>query len=240
MAVTLSVVNDYAGGAVATIAGGNAGDTNNLYRAAFTGTANSTMSMSLVGSRVGNGTISASTSGLWLWFLDNITAGLAHTYVHVYAPITSTASTSVLSRIMTQVQTQIVALSLTGITSNVYIKWLPRQLDTTTDVVPAVIISPAPMPESTKQDLTATDKIGYPVLITILDKQNQDYDDNIARDTLWRETIRKEFQYQPLPINEVLTCDLEMKPQINTAAFEKNMYMSQMVLRFLSREQRGN
>lgn len=150
---------------------------------------------------------------------------------------------AVIYQVMTQMQTQIRALSLTGIASaDVLIKWCPRQLDNTTDPTPCIEICPAPLPEGMdQQDLTATDKVRYPVLVTIIDANNQDFDKDLDRNLLWREKINREFRYRPLTgISEIIHCFPEPKAIIDPAWFRLNRFYSAIVFRFVSRETRGN
>lgn len=204
-----------------------------------------TQTFASAGSRTGDGNISISASvGYYLWLLESVTTGSVKTNVLVYQNITDATSTgnSVMYRILTAVQTQIQALALTGVSSsNIVVKWLGRQWETTTDPVPSVIISPAPSAETMPNDLTGTDKIGYPVLVTMIDKQNQDFTGNLNRNLKWRELINREFRYQPLAgVAEVIYCEPEPKPQFEAGMFMRNTYVSSFVMRFISRETRGN
>lgn len=232
--------------AVATIAGSGGTDTNTLYKVAWSGAAGS-LSFSSVGSRSGDGTISVSTAvGSWLWMLESVVAATSvKTVVVNYQPTTDGTSSGdpVLLRAMNQMKTQIVALGLTGISSsNVYIKWSARAFDTTTDPVPQIVISPAPMPEGMIQQLTGTDMLQYPVAVTIIDKLNQDYTGNISRNLKWREKISREFRYRNLDnqVSEVIYVEVEPKPQIDLNWFNKNYFGSTLVFRIHSRETRDN
>ena len=151
--------------------------------------------------------------------------------------------TAVMYRVMEQVQTQIRALALTDMTSaNVVIKWKPRQLRVAVDPLPAIQICPAPMPEPMPQDLANSDKVHYPVLISIQAVQNKDYDANIERNLLWREKINREFRYQNLDnaISEIIHCLPMPKSIFDVQAWEENLWRSDFVMLFVSRELRGN
>lgn len=242
MAITATWADNEDGtGGVMTIAGSTGGTSNTLTKSAWTGNAG-TLSFSAAGSRTGDGTISVSASDAnYVFLLVNDNGGTITTVV-VYGAVTGGATTSVLYRIMTAMQTQIVALSLEDVSSaNVVVKWLPRDLDSSVDPKPMIVICPAPLPENDQSYLTATDHIGYPVLVASLNAQNQDYDDNIARNTLHRQKIRQEFISQGLVgVPEVQYCRVEPQAIINPAWFDKNVFYSAQVFRFSSRETRGN
>lgn len=243
---TLSMADNADGtGAVGTVAGGGATDSNTLYYSTWAGTSG-TLSFTSAGSRIGNGTIAASVAvGYYVWLLESVVVATnvkTNTIVYQNTTTTAAAGDPVLYRIMSAVKTQIVALSLSGITStSVLLKWLPRQLDTTTDPVPCVIVSPAPMAEQDVSYLTATDHQKYPILISLIDKQNQDYTANLSRNLLWREKIFREFRFQPIDgVAEAVSCVIEPKSIVDPVAFNKQLFASSLVLRVICRETRGN
>lgn len=244
IAMTVTDSSDGAN-AVAAITGSGGTDTNTLYKATWSG-ATGTLTFASAGSRSGDGNITASTGvGYWLWLLESVVVATSvKTVVIVFQNTTTTATAGdpVIYRVMDAIKTQIVALNLSGVTStNVLIKWLPRQFDTTTDPVPCVIISPAPIPETSPSYLVNTDHVGYPVMVTIIDKQNADFTANLSRNLKWRELLMREFRFQPLDtVAEAVTCVIEPKAIIDPAAFAKNLWVSSMVLRVTARESRGN
>ena len=242
----LTITDDANGTSVtATVSGSAVTDTNTVYKHTWTGVTG-TLSFSSAGSRVGDGNISISTGvGTWLWLLESVTTGLVKTNTVVFQNSTdsSSAGESVLSRILTAVKTQIVALNLSGISSSdVIIRWMPRQLASSVDPLPNITICPAPLPVSSPNYLTATDHVGYPVLIVAKSLASQDYDINIARNTLWIEKIMREFRFQGIDtIVECSTCIPEPKAIIDPSWFHKdNILYHAVVMRFVCREGRGN
>ncbi len=92
------------------------------------------------------------------------------------------------------------ALKLTGVPNGgtplpveqVYKRVLPSDLNV---VLPAVIVSEAPLPETTTPSMTGTDDIGYPCAVTILVAKNQDMEVDDAA-LYWRQHIAGTFHYQ--------------------------------------------
>lgn len=240
MAITLAISDTGDGtGAVATVAGSGGGSTNTLTKAAWSGDVGSIV-FSAAGSRSGDGTIAVSTAnGLWLWQLVNSSG----TVVIAYQPTSGGVVTeSVAYRIMTQMQTQIRALALTDVSSsNVLLKWMPRDFGATVDPKPEIVICPAPLPETMRTDLAGTDHIGYPILVAKMNAQNQDYAANLSRNLLHREKLRREFISQGMAgIAEVNYCRVEPQAMIDPKWFKGNDLYDAMIFRFTARELRGN
>lgn len=229
-------------GGTFTVAGSTGGSTNTLTKSLWSGSTG-TLSFTAAGSRSGDGAISVSAAvGTYVFKLVN---SVASETVLVYGAVTGGASASaqaVVYRAMVQMQTQILALGLSGITStNVLIRHLPRLLESTTDPNPLIAICAAPLPEKDESYLTSTDHIGYPVLVACIAAQNKHLTNNLNRNLLWREKIRREFCFQGLVgIPEIAYCKMEPQAMINPAWFDKNAYYSAQIFRLVSRELRGN
>jgi hypothetical protein len=235
MPITLQITDNGDATGLATISGSTGGSTNTLYRAAWSA---STGQVSWVshGSRVGDGTIALTGEGIWIWKLENSVATDAEV---TFQGISDTSSDSVMNRVMTAVVTAIEALSLSGVTNaNIKKQWRPRLAED--DTAPLITVCPAPLPELMPSHLTGTDHIGYPVLVSILDHNNDDLDLNLQRNLLWRERIVSEFRHQGLSsVAEVLTCTVEHQAVINPSWYEKGVWYSAFVLRYLARVPRG-
>lgn len=243
MAITLTMTDNGDGtGAIATVAGSIVTSTNTLTKSLWSGISGS-LTFTAAGNRTGDGTIAASASvGTYVWLLTNNNGGTITTVI-AYSAVTGGASSeSVLYRLMLQMQTQIIALGLSGIlAANIVVKWLPRMLNAVTDPAPEIVICPAPLPETDQSYLTATDHIGYPVLVAYINAQNQDFVANLARNTLGREKIRREFISRGLVgVPEVQYCKVEPQAIISPAWFDNNVAYLAQVFRFSSRETRGN
>jgi hypothetical protein len=231
--ITLTITDAGNGTGTATIAGSSG--TNTLYKSAWSA-GSGQVAWTLVGSRSGDGTIALTGAGVWVWKLENSVATDAEV---VFQAITDSSSDSVMSRVLTAVVTGIEALSLSGITNaNIKRQWRPQAYPG--DTYPLVTVCPAPLGESMPSHLTGTDHIGYPVLVSIMDNMNQDIDENLQRNLLWRERIIKAFRHQGLSsIAEVLTCEVEFHAIVSPTWYAKNLWYSAFVLRFLARQSRG-
>lgn len=145
--------------------------------------------------------------------------------------------------------------SLTGITggtplpaSQVYQKWLPTDRDpqvSTAMVLPAVVVSGVPQPETNERSPNVYEDWGYPVGVTIIIPKNQSL--TIDQDELgWRQVIRNAFHNkQPAAVVTELgttplkICRVEPGSPIDVGIFrDENLLVSFFVVRVVTRETR--
>ena len=243
MALSLVIADNADGsGGAAAIAGSDDGSQNRLFCAAFGG-ATGPLSWNPVGARTGDGAISIPSQGTvplgyYLWHLEGAVGG-ASTFATYFRALTDASAQSVMDRVLSAVVQQIQTLNLSGIQSvNVVRKWLRRKLETAGQA-PQIQVVPIDG-ESFPGMLTAVDDVGYPVAIIAVDKQNQDYTANQTRNLLWRQQLLRAFRFQRLSgVNEIINCVPAQQSIIDKAAFDANLFVSLVTLRFISREPRG-
>lgn len=236
MALSITVTDNGDGtGGVCTITG-SAGGTVSLYYALFDGQ-HQAYSWTLFGSRTGNGNIviTGLTMGFYLWQCREGSDASP-----VYLKNLSDGTTAVHYRILEAVKTGVNAIGLSGIPSaQVHRVWLPRVLEGLT-TFPAVLICPVGA-ETDVSALTGRDDIGYPVLVALVDKQQADNVANMPRNLLWRQKVARYFRHQRLSgVTEVqLPTEIIPDQVVLPEAFSKNLFMSAILFRFVSREPRG-
>ena len=159
--------------------------------------------------------------------------------------------------ILNQVKVRIQSLDLTGIPdSSVEIVKANTERETVNPGIPGVLILPfgeegIPVEAGSLR----RDQIGYPVAVIMIDVDRQssvtnvpasadegtvDQDYNLDIKLTWRERIRKRFINQKLPgVNSVWNCVIEPDLVVDAETLlNQNLWMSVLVLRFLSRETR--
>lgn len=107
--------------------------------------------------------------------------------------------------------------------------------------LPGIIVTPEgseAMPLGTGTNLR--DDIGYAVLITILTADNEQTAGSLKSPLEWREAIARAFGQRPLPdVEEVIRCTIEPRAVVGPEAYQRGILQSSLVLRFVSRERRG-
>lgn len=236
MPITLAVTDNGDGtGGVATVSGSTALSTNTLYSAPYSGVIGN-LSWTSRGTRTGDGTIAVNPgSGLYFWYVENDAPALSNV---TYQPLTDQTE-SVHYRSMLAIQQRIQGLGLAGISSSqIVVKWLPRQWEQV-DTLPNIVIAPIGK-EGQPGVLNNKDDIEYPCVVAIVDKLNQDYTANLARNTRWRERIFRALRHQRLNgVTEVITTDVQPDFVINPELFNKNLWYSALLALPRSREERG-
>lgn len=232
---------DGSGGA-ATIAGSDIGSANSLFCAGFGG-ATGPLSWIAAGARTGDGAIAVASPGTiplgyYMWHAMGTVGGTA-AFASYFRALTDASAQSVMDRVLTAVVQQIQALNLSGIQSiNIVRKWLRRKLETAGQV-PQIQVVPVDG-ESFPGMLTAVDDVGYPVAIIAIDKQNQDYTANLTRNLLWRQQLLRAFRFQRLSgVDEIINCVPGQQSIVDKAAFDANLFVTLVTLRFIGREPRG-
>lgn len=234
-------------GATATIASGSASATNIVY--AMSADANlGTGSWTNSGNRSGNGTVSLSLAAGRYWaYVESTLNSQEVATAPVFFAVT-TGADAILKQILDAVRSRIVTLALSGIADA---SILVRKVNTFRGIgvqeaspviaFPAIVIAPAtseltPSTAGTNE----RDDIGYPVLVGIVDADEQTLTDNHNRNLLWRQQIRQAFINQRLPgVTEVNECKIEPRDITKFSDWVSGKYVSLFVLRFTSRETRG-
>lgn len=148
--------------------------------------------------------------------------------------------------ILTQVKNCIQALTLNGLdVANVVVKkvpWATKVFGTDRDLsYPGIMVCPMGVESmSATAGTNASDDVGYPVLVAIVDADNDDLDSDLENYLKWRETIMRAFRNQRLPgVLGIFTCVVEPGQIVQPEAFLRNVWHSAFTLRFFSRETRG-
>lgn len=157
-----------------------------------------------------------------------------------------TAPLSVFEQCLQAVQTQIRALKLPGVSDDsVVVRSVPSAREFIVDgalALPAVVISPFGREQVESLAATnRTDTISYPVLVTMIAADNRRAQDRRSLYLTWREYVSRAFRHQRLEgVGRVLTCLIEPEPVVAVDAWQRNVWQSAIVLRFLARESRGS
>jgi len=157
----------------------------------------------------------------------------------------SDGTESVMWRILLAVQEAIDDLAVFASTS-IVIQSVPydRYMGSGTGKIypfPCVIISPGTAETMNRQAGTNyRDDVGYPVRIDIVDNDNHSGGTTISDHLLARERIARFFRNQALSgVTEIYNCEAIPGPISDHTAFDKNLFVSTLTLRFISREIRG-
>ena len=149
---------------------------------------------------------------------------------------------SIYQQILEAVVTKLKALPLGGIAEDsIILRKIPtnREFDRGLLTLPGIIVSPW-RGESETGGTNLRDDVVYPVIVDLVQKSNEDQEENLPRFLLWRERILKAFRHQRLSgVDEVMTCSVEVLSVFNTSVFAKGYDHSAIVLKFTSRELRG-
>lgn len=247
MSLSIVVVDGTDGTAVATISGSDSATTNTLYKAAWTGQAGfgnvwtyGQLTWTTVGTRSGDGNISLTGAGFWLWNVVG-TVSAAPAFASVYQPITDASALSIEEQILNAVQVRLQGLNLPGIaSSSIVTRWIARRTPKV-DPLPCVAVAVWGA-ENFPSMLTNRDDIGYPVAIALLDGPTGGDDRaNLTRDLLWREKVLSAFRYQKLAgVPSVYNAVPEPAATIDTTRYVgSGEICSLLVIRFIARLPRG-
>ncbi len=235
MAILLGVSDATDGtGGTAAVTGSNVASTNTLYKAPWTGTTGA-LTWTLVGSRTGDGTLAiASAAGFFLFRLDNLLTGVT-TVLNVYQPLTDATTQAMLYRAMVSAKNRVDGLAL-GVTTSV--RWLPRKQMSSEGTI--IAITPVNS-ETFPGIMNATDDIGLPFAVVVMDPSNQDPTLNLNRNLLWRERILSALRYQRLAgVAEGYICNPEPAMIVNPGMFDaENLTFSPLFFRLITRTVRG-
>lgn len=238
MPITLTITDSEDGTGIATIAGSTG--TNNLYQATWSGTMGVDISWTLAGTRSGDGTIALTGTGLYIWRLDNQGAPSAF----IYQSITDADADGIVQQLLDYVGTTVQSLALSGISSvNVIKRWIPRALrQAEARSLPKVIVCPWDR-FSFPGVLTGKDDIGVPIIVVFIAALNQDNDADIDRNNTWLWRTLSAFRFQaPGGVSASFgcyNCVPEAGPILDSNWFDKNLYVSSLAFRFITRTPRG-
>lgn len=166
---------------------------------------------------------------------------------------------AILKDILDAVKDRIQGLGLTDMTDDkIQIAQVMNSRETVFPGLPGILIVPIGAESmSPTAGTVGKDDIGYPIGVAILDETRQDTQDGLPADAQagaadqdynffdkleWREMIRKAFFHQRLDgVPTVYTCHVEPMPIVDTVEWlsRGGIWISMLVLRFISRETRG-
>ena len=153
------------------------------------------------------------------------------------------ASRVVYEEILKQVAADITSLPLQGMAvKNIKQCKLARKQDNDQHVagLPCVLVSPFGSPSVLGTGTNASDDIGYPVLVAVVQAGNQNQTGNLTRFLEWQEVIRKQFISQQLDnVTEVHRCLVEPRDTLDVAAWFQDYDAGGAVFRFHAREARA-
>jgi hypothetical protein len=242
----LSVVDHANGsGATATVSALPIGTVSVVYYQQFAGDLGSQV-WHVGGTVIGNGStlLSLPSGHYFAYAASTLGEGTAISSV-VYFVVTD-GQESLHTRCLAAVQARICALALLGLpNNNVVVRKLPfdRRLGSADGLgLPAAVVSPrrSTMPPTT--GTTGLDDVDYDVIVTILDRDNQEPSlaENLDRHLLWRQQIARAFRNQRLPgVPEVIHAAVELEDGPAEDAWKHQLMVSALRLRFTSREPRG-
>jgi len=230
-------------GATATIDGAALASDNVVFVRDFSGEFG-TDAWNAAGSVLGNGTVvlNLAVGHYFAYVLSSLGGSTAISNV-VYFAVTDGLE-SIHTRCLTAVQARIRSLALAGLANSaVVIEKLPVTRNLAGSIgLPAVLLSPrrAAMPPAAGTN--SLDDVHYDVLVTILDRDNQEptMQANLDRHLLWRQQIARAFRNQRLGgVSEVINAEVEPAEGIVDEAWKRELMASAVLLRFTSRESRG-
>ena len=242
---TLSIVDAATGGAgTATVSGSTGGTTNTLYGQPYD-PAFAVRPWRTVGSRSGDGAIAFTLPlGHWAFYVKSVLAAESEVSRLHYGAITDAARQSVQVQCLEAAAVRVRALNLPGLANkSIVVEDLPWSRlfegDNPRLPLPGVLICPT----GSERIVIANnmrDDVGYPVLISITARVNQELQSYLPRYTLWRQAIERAFRWGRLPgVATVISMTLEPGTIVVPEPFLRQIWHSSLVVRCVSREPRG-
>lgn len=230
-------------GATATVTGAALGSLNAIYVQHFGGEFGSGTWAS-AGSVSNNGSVSLNLAvGHYFAYAASSLGGSTANSNVVYFAVTDGLE-SIHTRCLAAAQARVRSLALAGLpNSAVVIEKLPVTRNLASGIgLPAILLSPhrAAMPSTAGTN--SLDDVHYDVLVTILDRDNQEptLQANLDRHLLWRQKIARAFRNQRLNgVPEVINAEVEPAEGLLDEAWKRELMTSAVLLRFTSRESRG-
>lgn len=198
--------------------------------------------------RVNDGTIPLPLSpGFYFAYATvSLIAGQISLFGMQYFALTKAAD-AVQYRAMQAVRARLQSMLLDGIDpASIVVKKipLPRIVDPRGLAVPmpAIIVSPVKESLDAKAGVNALDDVTLPVLVTLVEPDNQEATlaANLDRHTKWRERIERAFHNQRLPgVPEIYVGAVEPGNPLDGPSWSNNLYASGLLLKFTARVPRG-
>lgn len=235
----LSIADNADETATATVSGSSSGATN-IVQTQHVASELGGGTWTTQGGRIGDGDVIISVTPGYYWArVVSTLNGMSASSNPVYFRVTD-GSGAVLKQCLDAVQARIQGLMLDGLdAANIVVGKAPSDLNLT---LPAIQITPTGREAiDAAEGTNRRDDVGYPVLVTIFAADNQDQTANLNQYLTWRQQIARAFRNQRLPgVSEIVTATVEPDPVVDSAAwFERNLFVSSLLIRFLSREPRG-
>lgn len=136
-------------------------------------------------------------------------------------------------------------MNLPGVSaSNIVLQKLPWARDWANAVrtFPGIVVCPYGSESmSPSEGVNRRDDVGYPVLISVFQNDNEDLITNLNRYLLWRQKIARFFRNQKLAgVTEIIKTVANPLPVLLPDAFTRGVWHSAISFRFISREVRGD
>lgn len=237
------------GGGTATIAGSSSGSVNTLLAQRGDPAYHPTQWATL-GSRSDDGAISFTRPLGHYWFCVRSTLNSRNAYSQpVYAAITDQSRQSVHVRCLEAIAVRIRNLALPMLAADSVVTselpWLNRMFTPEEQYparpMPCVMICPVGAETmNAAEGLNVRDDVGYPCLVVITAKADQQLRDWMPRYTLWRQSIARAHRQGRLPgVEEIIDMTCEPGAIVVPDAFARLYWHSALVVRCKSREPRG-
>ena len=210
----------------ATIAGADAGSTNAVLIAPWSG-GFVNAAFASVASRVGNGAVTVpATPGLYFAIVQSTLSGVAMSLPGGFRA--TDGEDAIHYQCCEAIQAFIQALSLTGLDSaNVKIQKFPKNRDGM-----AVGCYITPLRESREPADTGRDEISYRVQVTLVQASDGDLTSNLATELLWRQQITLAMSEHPLTgVEEIHSVIVDPGPVVIPSAFLAQYDISTILLR---------
>lgn len=236
--------------AAATVTGGTTGRTAQVFyqkRTAQAGPQSWTSGGTGVFDGTGTATVNVTPGtsyGRYTWFavqLDNTGLEADNFSQSYFRPLVDPTYRSVWERCVVAVKDTIDGLTLDGIDSTrTLAAWWPKILKNMTPQPPAILVAPFASEDYPNIGVNDEDDVGYPVIVVMVDKLNNDSAANMTRDLLWREQISRVFRFQRLAgVNEIYNSQIQPDVVVHPDAYANGLLVSTLLFRFVSREPRG-
>jgi hypothetical protein len=196
-----------------------------------------------VASLTGDGTVTLALNPGYYWAY--VASNVSTLSPLVYFPVTR-SSDSQYNRIKLAVQAKIKTLSLPYLTTpagslpaaQVYEEPV---INLKTKVLPCVVVSEVGLGETLPGGTNVRDDVGYPVVVSIIDRCAPDYTTPMPTYRLWRERIHRGLRRQRLPgVQDVYDIQPQPGPISDWPKSEDYQYfVSALTFRFIAREPRG-
>lgn len=243
MALSITAVDSQnGGGIIATVAGSSGGSVSIYHQAADVTT------WTLLGTRTGNGAVTATLTGGKTYFLYAVESS---TVSNVISQALTNSTDAVLEQILAAVLSQLQALATAGgfpgigsifpsLTADQIIRQDELDLNTLNCNYPCIVVVPGSNESIGSDEMTQTDDITYPVMCFILNTHDMTDMEYKKYYLLWREQISRKFRYQRVSGVTESRTTLIQYPQIFEAyQAQYQQFRSAIQLSCICRETRG-